>query len=189
MKAENTPLASLPLSFVRRPISNRRLLEEMKTCKYFSQLYLRYITLATIIVTISLIYKQLNGKFPNWYNKLRSEKSLISLNRPHCIYIYSIINFRIRCISEVLLEWKKVFQLHNVVYAKCLQTKILGLARSVNPILFSLSFNSTSINISGSMNAHRRTGRGGGEGGCSPLKFWATQIFWAARENLGKAIF
>ena len=65
MKAENTPLASLPLSFVRRPISNRRLLEEMKTYKYFSQLYLRYITLATIIVTISLIYKQLTGKFPN----------------------------------------------------------------------------------------------------------------------------
>ena len=28
---------------------------------------------------------------------------------------------------------------------------------------------------------------GGGEGGCSPPKFWATQIFWAARENLGKA--
>ena len=38
---------------------------------------------------------------------------------------------------------------------------------------------------------HRRTGRGGegGEGGCSPPKFWATQIFWAARENLGKASF
>ena len=35
---------------------------------------------------------------------------------------------------------------------------------------------------------HRRTGRGG-EGGCSPPKFWATQIFWAARENLGKANF
>ena len=35
---------------------------------------------------------------------------------------------------------------------------------------------------------HRRTGRGG-EGGCSPPKFWANQIFWAARENLGKAIF
>ena len=33
---------------------------------------------------------------------------------------------------------------------------------------------------------HRRTGRGG-EGGCRPPKFWATQIFWAARENLGKA--
>lgn len=31
--------------------------------------------------------------------------------------------------------------------------KILGLAWSVNPILLSLSFNSTSINISGSMNA------------------------------------
>ena len=29
----------------------------------------------------------------------------------------------------------------------------------------------------------------GGEGGCSPPKFWATQIFWAARENLGKASF
>ena len=29
----------------------------------------------------------------------------------------------------------------------------------------------------------------GGEGGCSPPKFWATQIFWAARKNLGKAIF
>ena len=35
---------------------------------------------------------------------------------------------------------------------------------------------------------HRRTGRRG-EGGCSPPKFWATQIFWAARENLGKASF
>ena len=35
---------------------------------------------------------------------------------------------------------------------------------------------------------HRRTGRGG-EGGCSPPKFWATQIFWTARENLGKASF
>ena len=35
---------------------------------------------------------------------------------------------------------------------------------------------------------HRRTGRGG-EGGCSPPKFWATQVFWAARENLGKASF
>ena len=35
---------------------------------------------------------------------------------------------------------------------------------------------------------HRRTGRGG-EGGCRPPKFWATQIFWAARENLGKASF
>ena len=30
---------------------------------------------------------------------------------------------------------------------------------------------------------------GGGEGGCSPPKFWATQIFWAARQNLGKANF
>ena len=34
---------------------------------------------------------------------------------------------------------------------------------------------------------HRRTGRGG----CSPPppKFWATQIFWATSENLGKASF
>ena len=31
--------------------------------------------------------------------------------------------------------------------------------------------------------------RAGGEGGCSPSKFWATQFFWAARENLGKARF
>ena len=38
------------------------------------------------------------------------------------------------------------------------------------------------------INIHRRTGRGG-EGGCSPPKVWATQIFWAARENLGKASF
>ena len=30
---------------------------------------------------------------------------------------------------------------------------------------------------------HGRTAREG-EGGCSPPKFWATQIFWAARENL-----
>ena len=35
---------------------------------------------------------------------------------------------------------------------------------------------------------HRRTVRGG-EGGCSPPKFGATQFFWAARENLGKASF
>ena len=38
------------------------------------------------------------------------------------------------------------------------------------------------------LHLHRRTGWGG-EGGCSPLKFWATQNFWAARENLGKASF
>ena len=38
------------------------------------------------------------------------------------------------------------------------------------------------------IDGHRRTGRGG-EGGCSPPKFWTTQIFWAARENLGKASF
>ena len=38
------------------------------------------------------------------------------------------------------------------------------------------------------LHLHRRTGWGG-EGGCSPLKFWATQSFWAARENLGKASF
>ena len=31
--------------------------------------------------------------------------------------------------------------------------------------------------------------RAGGEGGCSSPKFWATQIFGAAFENLGKAIF
>ena len=30
---------------------------------------------------------------------------------------------------------------------------------------------------------------GGGEEGCSPPKFWATQIFWAARDNLRKDIF
>ena len=30
---------------------------------------------------------------------------------------------------------------------------------------------------------------GGGEGGCSPPKIWETEIFWAARENLGKAKF
>ena len=38
---------------------------------------------------------------------------------------------------------------------------------------------------------NKRTGQGGegGEGGCSPPKFWATQIFWAARENLGKSRF
>ena len=38
------------------------------------------------------------------------------------------------------------------------------------------------------IDCHRRTGRGG-EGGCSPPKVWATQIFWAARGNLGKASF
>ena len=34
--------------------------------------------------------------------------------------------------------------------------------------------------------------RAGGAGGAAappPPKFWATQIFWAARENLGKASF
>ena len=39
---------------------------------------------------------------------------------------------------------------------------------------------------------HRRTGKGGGvgaRGAAAPPKFWATQIFWAARENLGKASF
>ena len=35
---------------------------------------------------------------------------------------------------------------------------------------------------------HGRTGRGG-EGGCSPPKFWATQIFWAAREIWAKPVF
>ena len=35
----------------------------------------------------------------------------------------------------------------------------------------------------------RAGGGGGGEGGAGPPKFWATQIFWAARENLGKASF
>ena len=39
-----------------------------------------------------------------------------------------------------------------------------------------------------SLGDHRRTGRGD-EGGCSPPKVWATQSFWAARENLGKASF
>ena len=42
-------------------------------------------------------------------------------------------------------------------------------------------------------NAHRRTGREG-RGGLQPPtpshpRFWVTQIFWAARENLGKARF
>ena len=38
---------------------------------------------------------------------------------------------------------------------------------------------------------HRRTGGGGGgaRGATDPPKFWATQLFWAARENLGKASF
>ena len=36
-------------------------------------------------------------------------------------------------------------------------------------------------------NFHRRTGRGGG--GARGAVFCATQIFWAARENLGKASF
>ena len=35
---------------------------------------------------------------------------------------------------------------------------------------------------------HRRTGWGG-EGGCNPPKFWATQIFGEAQENLSKASF
>ena len=35
---------------------------------------------------------------------------------------------------------------------------------------------------------HRRMGRGA-RGAAAPRKFWATQIFWAARENLGKASF
>ena len=37
---------------------------------------------------------------------------------------------------------------------------------------------------------HRRTGRGGvARGATAPPKFWATHIFWAAREKLGKASF
>ena len=36
---------------------------------------------------------------------------------------------------------------------------------------------------------HRRTGRGGGGGGGGPSQYWATQIFWAVRENLSKASF
>ena len=39
------------------------------------------------------------------------------------------------------------------------------------------------------MYKHRRTGRGGARGAAAPPKFWATQFFWAARENLGKASF
>ena len=35
---------------------------------------------------------------------------------------------------------------------------------------------------------HRRTGRGGWAG-CSPPKFWATQIFWAAREIWARPVF
>ena len=30
---------------------------------------------------------------------------------------------------------------------------------------------------------------GGRRAAATPRKFWATQIFWAARENLGKASF
>ena len=30
---------------------------------------------------------------------------------------------------------------------------------------------------------------GGARGAAAPPKVWATQIFWAARENLGKASF
>ena len=30
---------------------------------------------------------------------------------------------------------------------------------------------------------------GGARGAAAPPKFWATQIFWAAGENLGKASF
>ena len=30
---------------------------------------------------------------------------------------------------------------------------------------------------------------GGVRGAAAPQNFWATQIFWAARENLGKASF
>ena len=55
---------------------------------------------------------------------------------------------------------------------------------------FFIVFPNLSQFISKRTQIHRRTGRGGGdEGGCSPPKFWATQIFWAARENLGKASF
>ena len=36
--------------------------------------------------------------------------------------------------------------------------------------------------------SHSRTG-GNGRGGLQPPKFWATQTFWAARENLGIASF
>ena len=33
--------------------------------------------------------------------------------------------------------------------------------------------------------SHRRTGRGG-EGGCSPPKFWASQIFWGSERKFGQ---
>ena len=39
----------------------------------------------------------------------------------------------------------------------------------------------------GSVNIGVRAG--GARGAAAPPKFWASQIFWAARENLGKASF
>ena len=55
-----------------------------------------------------------------------------------------------------------------------------------NPLLSQLFWGLNSLNRH---NVSIGVRAGGGEGGCSPPKFWATQIFWVARENLGKASF
>ena len=69
-------------------------------------------------------------------------------------------------------------------YLKCIWLDLSSLKYSLPELLLAKFINPQC----GLAFAHRRTGRWG-EGGCSPPKFWATQIFWAARENLGKASF
>ena len=62
----------------------------------------------------------------------------------------------------------------------------------LDPALVKAAYNITCPQLNGdtliSLYVHRCTGREGEEG-CSPPKFWATQIFWAARESLGKPRF
>ena len=67
-------------------------------------------------------------------------------------------------------------------HAKIIKTRNY---KSFNKTNFQRDISSAPFHVA---SIHRRTGRWG-EGGCSPPKFWATQIFWATRENLGKASF
>ena len=72
------------------------------------------------------------------------------------------------------------------VHENQLQTMFYG--NAITGGVFNINIASSQSAVSSLESEHRRTGRGG-EGGCSPPKFWATPIFWAARENLGKASF